>query len=197
MIHQNLIGLVLAGGQSQRMNTDKGLLNYHGIPQREYLYQLMQPYCEKVYICCQPAQAETVSPGLLVLTDEQNGIGPAAALLTAYHCHPKASFLLFGCDYPLVDTRHIERLLAHRNAHTDAVVYKNAETGIPEALLGVYENHCLVRFEKEIQACNYSLRFFAQQAATTFLFPIKNEAIQSIDTPEEFDRIKKELSKRL
>ena len=196
MNHQNLIGLVLAGGESQRMKTDKSLLNYHGKPQREYLYDLMQPYCEKVYICCKPQQAKTVPSGLPVLTDEQNGIGPAAALLTAYHRHPKASFLLIGCDYPLFDTEHILRLLAHRSPQTDAVVYKNTETGIAEALLGVYENRCLPRFEKEVQAGNYSLRFFLEQTATTFLFPLKNEAIQSIDTPEGFDRIKKELENR-
>ncbi|MBX7206067.1 MAG: NTP transferase domain-containing protein [Bacteroidia bacterium] len=196
MNHQNLIGLVLAGGESQRMKTDKGLLNYHGKLQREYLYHLMQPYCEKVYICCKAAQAETVSTGLPVLTDEQNGIGPAAALLTAYHRHPKASFLVIGCDYPLFDTEHIVRLLSHRTPQTDAVVYQNAETGIPEALLGVYENHCLPRFEKEVLAGNYSLRFFLQQTATTFLLPLKKEAIQSIDTPEGFERIKKELDKK-
>lgn len=187
---------MLAGGESERMKTDKGLLNYHGKPQREYLYGLLQPYCEKVYICCKPLQAETLSPGLPVLTDEQNGIGPAAALLTAYHRHPNAAFFLIGCDYPLFDTEHILHLLSHRTPQTDAVVYKNAETGIPEALLGVYENQCLPRFEKEVLAGNYSLRFFLQQTVTTFLFPLKHEAIQSIDTPEGFERIKKEMDKK-
>jgi len=37
-----LNGLVLAGGKSTRMGTDKGLLNYHGQAQRYYLFNLMQ-----------------------------------------------------------------------------------------------------------------------------------------------------------
>ncbi|MFT5737968.1 MAG: molybdopterin-guanine dinucleotide biosynthesis protein A, partial [Maribacter sp.] len=32
-----IYGLVLAGGKSTRMGVDKGLITYHGLPQRDYL----------------------------------------------------------------------------------------------------------------------------------------------------------------
>ena len=34
-------GLVLSGGQSSRMGTDKALIDYHGIPQYAYVYDLL------------------------------------------------------------------------------------------------------------------------------------------------------------
>ena len=45
-----LHGLVVCGGQSTRMGMDKSQLQYHGVPQREWLYELLQPLCEDVYI---------------------------------------------------------------------------------------------------------------------------------------------------
>ncbi|HRF41341.1 MAG TPA: NTP transferase domain-containing protein, partial [Saprospiraceae bacterium] len=38
-----LRGLVLAGGKSVRMGSDKGLMEYHGKPQREFTADLLAP----------------------------------------------------------------------------------------------------------------------------------------------------------
>ena len=51
-----LNGLVLAGGKSQRMGEDKGQINYHGKPQREYLYDLLNGFTESTYMSCRPDQ---------------------------------------------------------------------------------------------------------------------------------------------
>ena len=50
------LGLVLAGGLSTRMGTDKGLINYHGTPQREYLFELLSKVCHRVFTSCRIGQ---------------------------------------------------------------------------------------------------------------------------------------------
>lgn len=48
--------LILAGGRSTRMGTDKSLLTYHHQPQWRYLYELLTPYCSTVFVSCRADQ---------------------------------------------------------------------------------------------------------------------------------------------
>ena len=54
--NNDIMGLVLAGGRSQRMGMDKGMLQYHGKPQREYLYEQLEPICSRVFLSIRPEQ---------------------------------------------------------------------------------------------------------------------------------------------
>ncbi|MEP6951744.1 MAG: NTP transferase domain-containing protein, partial [Ginsengibacter sp.] len=47
-----LNGLVLAGGKSERMGYDKGMIVWHGREQQYYLADLLKNLCEEVYISC-------------------------------------------------------------------------------------------------------------------------------------------------
>ena len=75
-----LHGLVVCGGQSTRMGMDKSQLQYHGVPQREWLYELLQPLCEDVYISCNAEQAAEIGDSYPTITDATiyRNIGPVS-----------------------------------------------------------------------------------------------------------------------
>ena len=54
-----LYGLVLSGGRSTRMGKDKGLINYHGIPQRDYIYNLLNEVCDETYMSIRKDQVDS------------------------------------------------------------------------------------------------------------------------------------------
>jgi molybdenum cofactor guanylyltransferase len=191
-----IIGLVLAGGSSRRMGSDKSLIPYHGKPQREYLYELLSEFCSSVYICCKSSQQTSLPEGFLSLIDERDDIGPAAALLTAFDHYPQASFLITACDYPLLDAPHIRQLLAHRTKESYGVCFRNEETGIPEALIGFYENSCKNLLQAEASGGHYSLRYFIESVPFTFIKPRDPEVIRSIDTKDQSLRLMNELAAR-
>ncbi|MFZ6009414.1 MAG: NTP transferase domain-containing protein, partial [Bacteroidota bacterium] len=59
MVNKSRInGLVLAGGSSSGMGMgiDKRLINFHGVPQGEYLFNLLQKYCDQVFTSCNTHQ---------------------------------------------------------------------------------------------------------------------------------------------
>src|SRR4051812_24633015 len=97
-----LYGLIACGGKSSRMGFDKSTIVYHGKPQRYHVYNLLQPFCEKIFISCNHEQAASILPeySFIVDTERAQHRGPIAALVSAFEQFPGASFLLIGCDYP-------------------------------------------------------------------------------------------------
>ena len=104
-------GLVVCGGNSNRMGTDKSMLQYYKKPQRYHVYDMLLPLCEKVFISCNAQQANSIAEGYDFIKDAPayNDIGPMAALLSAFTLHPHKNLLLIGCDYPFLKTAELER----------------------------------------------------------------------------------------
>ena len=189
-----LIGLIACGGMSRRMGTDKSLLNYRGMPQREYLCNLLKPLCSQVFLSCHAGQAVSLDTGCGVIADRESyaGIGPMACLLSALEQFPSASFLLVGCDYPYVSTPDLVPLLASRKA-APAACYRNPSTGYLEPLLAVYENSCFQALREKFQKEEYSLRHFLGECNTRILEPSSPLFLTSIDDAEGYEKAKKAL----
>ena len=133
------IGLVVCGGQSSRMGTDKSLLLYHDKPQRYHLYDMLQPFCENVYISCNKEQAMNMEPGYDLLPDHPSysNIGPMAALLSAFKEFPQKNILFIGCDYPFLNVVDLRLFAGY--CHTDtAISFYNEKENIYEPLLAWY-----------------------------------------------------------
>ena len=98
-----LYGLVLAGGKSTRMGSDKGLIQYHDRPQQEYLYHLLEQVCSKVYLSIRNEQQASVSNEFNVIADQNEYHGPFNGILSAHKAHPNVAWLVLACDLPLLD----------------------------------------------------------------------------------------------
>ena len=86
MIYTDVYGLILAGGKSVRMGTDKGLLDYKGKPQREYLFDLLSKLCEHVFTSCRKEQ--NVPSSLNPITDKFDYTGPINGILSGLQTNP-------------------------------------------------------------------------------------------------------------
>ena len=106
-------GLVLAGGMSTRMGTDKGAIDYHGKPQREYAADLLAEVCEEVYISARPDM--DISSDYDILTDAFTYLGPYGGILSAFRHDPDAAWLVIACDIPLLDKPALQRLVDDRD----------------------------------------------------------------------------------
>ena len=132
-----LYGLVLAGGKSERMGQDKGALDYHGKPQREYAADLLSPFCEQTFISTRPGQAiESAYP---LLADKFLDLGPYGAILSAFRLQPNAAWMVVACDLPLLDEKTLRQLVENRNRSKVATAFHNPETKFPEPLITIWE----------------------------------------------------------
>ncbi len=185
-------GLVICGGQSSRMGNDKSMLDYHGLPQRYYIYNLLKQFCDKVYISCNKNQEENIAEGFNYLVDEQEDIGPMAAILKAFKEHEK-SWLVIGCDYPFFQKDELSLLIENRDAYCMATTYYNNDFNIPEPLLGIYEVSFKEILLKEFEKGNYSLKHFLLSYNTHYISPQNIQIIQSVDTKLEYEEALKKL----
>src|SRR3546814_822414 len=103
-IHSTLLyGLVLVGGKSSRMGHDKSIISYHGIPQREYLYNLLSEICDAVFLSLRADQH--IGDGLKFILDGNQYKGPYNGLMSAHHQFPHVAWLALACDLPLMDLK--------------------------------------------------------------------------------------------
>lgn len=135
-----LYGLVLAGGKSTRMGEDKGLIDYHGQPQRAYLSNLLQQECEQVFYSLHPDQSVAdFGDNPNIIRDSFTGLGPYGAILSAFRKNPNAAWLVIACDIPLIDQQVIEELVNARNTSKLATTFYNPITKWPAPLVTIWE----------------------------------------------------------
>lgn len=81
-----IAGLVLAGGESRRMGTDKALIPIHGKPAYLYMAELLSACCDKVYVGCREDQQLNFEghPKIVGLFDRpaHAGRGPMSGILS-------------------------------------------------------------------------------------------------------------------
>jgi molybdopterin-guanine dinucleotide biosynthesis protein A len=132
-----LKGLVLAGGESTRMGFDKGRMDYHGAPQREYLLRLLKEYTTEAYISCRPGQ---INDSLLpVIEDKHDDLGPFGGILSAFEFDPYVAWLVVACDFPLLDHLAISQLVEERDTSSIATSFLDTHTLMPEPWITILE----------------------------------------------------------
>lgn len=188
--------LVLCGGQSNRMGSDKSLLQYYDKAQRYHIYDMLQPLCEAVYISCSHDQYKTIEGGYNYLADEERfgDIGPMTALLTAFAKFPDKHMLMIGCDYPFLNT---DELTSFSKYCTDRpAAFYNEQAAIYESMLGWYPNNCAEELVRMFNDRSFSLQQLLRNNDAVKHLAADTSCIQSVDTPEAFAAAIKQLNTR-
>lgn len=192
-VNENLGGaLILCGGKSSRMQTDKSLINYHGKPQRYYLYEVLRQIYNDIFISCNKEQAQAIGEGYNFIVDDEkySNSGPMGGLLSAFEKHPDKSFLVVGCDYPFITIDDIAKLINARSKNAKAVCYFNSETNFAEPLLAVYEKECYELLQLDFKKNNFSLRHFLDEINAEKIIAVAPQKIKSIDTLEDYHKVR-------
>ena len=178
-----LNGLVLAGGDSSRMGFDKGLIHYHGLPQREYLFHLLQPLTAKTFISVRPGHIGD-SP-MHVLEDRYPDLGPFGAILTAFEYDSDSAWLVVACDFPLLDGRGIIELIDARDPASKATSFLDPHTLMPEPWMTILEPSIYPLMQSYHQRGKQSLRGILVDYNTKVVRPSHPDILLNANTPEE------------
>jgi len=183
MIHPDVFGLILAGGKSIRMGTDKSLLDYKGKPQREHLFEMLSTICEEVFTSCREDQ--NVPDSLHPLRDQFSYPGPISGILTGLKNNPKKAWLILAVDMPFVDEAALEFLLNHRDKNKVATCFLHKAEKFPEPLLTLWEPSTYELLEKFVARGGISPRFFLETSDVKTLLPPNEKILLNINYPKD------------
>lgn len=188
----DLYGLVIGGGNSTRMGRDKYLLDYYGLPQYQYVHQLLKPFCNDVFISCNPIQAPHIDAAFPLIIDHNSykDSGPVAGILSAFSRYPDQNWLVIGCDYPFITTTDIETLVKCFTQGLNTTAFYNRTTGYYEPLLAVYASDCYLRLADHFRQQQYSLQQFLKAEKAAQCYALQDDHLKSIDTPEAYEQAK-------
>ncbi len=192
-----LYGLVLAGGKSQRMGTDKGTINLYGVDQRYHTAHLIQKYCREVYISCRADQQADLNGEYPILPDTFTGLGPFGAILSALREKPDVAWLVLACDLPLMDEATLDQLVAARHTASIATTFKSPQNEFPEPLITIWEPKSypvMLSFLAQGYSCPRKVLINSEKTLLDALHP---EALTNVNTPEELEAVKPIIHQRL
>jgi molybdopterin-guanine dinucleotide biosynthesis protein A len=164
---EEIVGLLLLGGMSTRMGSDKALLQIPTKAQTllERNLGLLSSVCSSVVVSVRDdAQLQRIREQLggdwpsdrvhLVFDAPNRDIGPAAGLLAAHDSLPDTTFLVLAIDFPLVTSSALSTLLAaHTAAHGSPVTtYMHASDGAPEPFMAVWTPPALQRIRQNVES---------------------------------------------
>lgn len=181
-----LYGLVLAGGASQRMQTDKAALEYQGRTQLERAFDLVGQACEQAYVSVRADQQDDpVRARFPTIADQHPGLGPIAGIAAAQAKHPHAAWLVVACDLPFLTPPTLELLKENRDPAQLATAFRSAHDNLPEPLCAIWEPASGAAVTAWIAAGKKCPRKLLINSAAKLLDP-QGRALNNVNTPEEF-----------
>lgn len=185
----NVTGVILAGGQSSRMGSNKALLPYRGGRFIESIHrQLARHFAEVIVVTNTPEHYTFLS--CRKVGDLFPGIGALAGVHAGLFHSTTSAIFACACDMPYLDDDLIRYLAVRYNPV--GVVIPESESGL-EPLHAVYGRGCLQAMTASLSAGNRRVvSFFDQVPVETVTqdvvagFPGGFETFRNINTPADY-----------
>ena len=182
-----IYALVLAGGQSKRMQRDKAVLVYHGRTQLEWAVSFLQPHVERVFVSVRPDQTnDPVRARFEQIVDTETNLGPIAGIMAAQAKHPNAAWLVLACDLPFLDQGTLTTLIAARDPQHLATAFRSSHDVLPEPLCAIYEPASREAILAHVASGKNCPRKFLINSDVKLLDEPNPHALDNVNTPDEY-----------
>lgn len=170
-----MLGVVLCGGQSSRMGSDKGLLKLEARTWAQTAMDKLATLKMPVVVSVNARQYEEYPAVIPVnqLVKDLDSLalhGPLAGVLSVHQHFPQDDLFVLACDMPLMETAVMKRLVdEYQQAAYDAYVFTNNKE--PEPLCGIYTAKALAATMQQYNnnlLTRHSMKFMLQQLTVAY-----------------------------
>lgn len=171
-----MTGIILCGGQSSRMGSDKGLLKLEAKTWAQSAIDKLVTLEIPVKVSVNHHQlneyAEVFSAEDLITDASTLDVhGPLLGVLSAHLQYPSEDLFVFACDMPLMEPALLKELFyLYEQNNADAFVFTN--DGEPEPLCGIYTAKGLLTVFNMLQEgklTKHSMKFMLEHLTVSSL----------------------------
>lgn len=200
-----LNGIILAGGQSSRMGSDKALIKIEDKTIIEIMIDKLKPFYGEIIISANDVDSYSKF-GCRVIPDKFINAGPLAGIYSALSESEYERSFIISCDLPLVSNKLIDFLIKYDSGRE---IFLPVALGEYHQLCGIYSKSILETAEEILQDAeeeneadqnkkNTSIRGLLEKCDVDFIdvsdLTNVNEFL-NMNTREDFAIIEKLLSK--
>ena len=192
-----LIGVVLCGGKSSRMQSDKGLLSVYGKRWFEISFDLLSKSLNYTLISVnfdQHSKYKEVRPELEIVIDSIDSIeGPLRGIFSVHEKYLDCDLFVLACDMIYMNQKMIENLVTFYREQTQKEFYFYRNELYLETLCGIYKSKGLVELRKKIlsdSTQNYSIHKLISDSNSLILSVDKQSQkyFKNCNTPTEIEQ---------
>ena len=190
---KDITGIVLAGGKSSRMGTDKGFLDLNGKPFISYSISALEPLVSETLIVANNPEYDVFN--LKRVEDKIKDAGPLAGIYTGLTRSKTDYNIVLSCDIPLIRTKILEELIKVENSDTDVVQIVSNGKKMP--LIAMYHKRCKNLFFQLLQNNERRLHMALAhcKVKNVILNPEQDIFTTNINSPHELKSIGYETAK--
>ena len=184
---RNITGIILAGGKSSRMGSDKGFINLNSKPFIVHIIEALKPLVNTIIIVSDNTDYDKF--GYQRVNDIIKNYGPISGLYSGLSSSRTKYNLVLSCDIPLIKTFILEQLIKQFNDDYDMVQLQSENKSMP--LIAIYKTHCLHAFESQIKKKEKRLQVAVEKLKnkTINLDPENDQYLKNINTLAQLNEI--------
>jgi molybdenum cofactor guanylyltransferase len=185
----NLLGVVLCGGESKRMGSDKGLLHLHGATWAEHIAGKLRAHGLPVVVSINSLQQAAYSKVFLseeLIVDELPMHGPLNGLLTVHHKFEQKDILLLACDLIEMDDSTLSQLIEAYEKN-DAEYFAFEQDNFFQPLSAIYTSKALSSLSQRLKSgslANYSFQHILNNSNTFRLHAASQKAFNNYNASQ-------------
>ncbi|SFZ94465.1 molybdopterin-guanine dinucleotide biosynthesis protein A [Flaviramulus basaltis] len=185
---KDITGIILAGGKSSRMGTDKGFLMLNGKTFIQHSIDALNPLVSKIIIVSNNEDYNQF--GAKRINDVFENSGPIAGIYSGLIQSETAYNLVLSCDIPLINSNVLKKLIDGIDNTSEVIQIESNGKTMP--LIALYKNSCEHIFYELLQKGEKRLQYAVSQCKVkTITLDNKFDFLTTnVNTKEELKELK-------
>ncbi|WP_136481307.1 molybdenum cofactor guanylyltransferase [Cognatitamlana onchidii] len=184
---KNITGIILAGGKSSRMGSDKGFLELNNKLFVAYSIDALTPLVSEIIIVSDHSTYDSL--GYKRVTDCIKEAGPVSGIYSGLEASKTKYNLVLSCDIPLISSEVLQKLIEAIDDTTEIIQAESQGKSMP--LVGLYKKQVKETFYQYLQKDERRLRVVIKNCA--YKNVVLNKTLEhttiNVNTKEEFKQI--------